>query len=113
MKPQIRNAALVAALALFPLAVLAQDHSHAHVATTPSAASATMTQGDVRKVDAREGILTLRHGPLDNLGMPAMTMMFRVKDPAMLSKVKQGDKVRFVADNVKGELTVVQMELQR
>jgi Cu/Ag efflux protein CusF len=111
MKAELRNAAIVAALAMFPLAALAQEHSHSHAATTPSATA--MTQGDVRKVDAREGTITLRHGPLENLGMPPMTMMFRVKDPAMLGKVKQGDKVRFVAENVGSELTVVQLEVQR
>ena len=38
------------------------------------------------------GKLTIKHGPLENLGMDAMTMVFKVKDPAMLSQVKVGDR---------------------
>jgi Cu(I)/Ag(I) efflux system protein CusF len=69
-----------------------------------------MTQGEIRKVDKNAGKLTIKHGPLTNLEMPAMTMVFRVKDPAMLDKVKEGDKVKFIASREKGEITVIQLE---
>lgn len=69
-----------------------------------------MTQGEIRKVDKDAGKLTIKHGPLTNLEMPAMTMVFRVKDPAMLDKVREGDKVRFVASREKGEITVIHLE---
>ena len=62
------------------------------------------------KVDTAAGKLTIKHGPLDNLGMDAMTMVFKVKDPAMLSQVKAGDKIDFVAQDVDGALTVVELK---
>lgn len=68
-----------------------------------------MTDGEVKKVDKEGGKITLRHGELKNLGMSGMTMVFRVKDPAMLTQVKAGDKVKFVAERVNGALTVVQL----
>ncbi|RXV68881.1 RND transporter [Burkholderia stabilis] len=73
-------------------------------------AAQRMSQGEIRKVDTAAGKLTIKHGPLDNLGMDAMTMAFKVKDPAMLSQVKVGDKVDFVADDVGGALTVVELK---
>ena len=69
-----------------------------------------MTTGEVKKVDKSAGKVTIKHGPIDNLGMPAMTMVFRVKDPAMLDQMKAGDQIRFVAEKVNGAYTVTQME---
>ncbi len=66
--------------------------------------------GEVKKVDKDAGKLTIKHGPITNLSMPAMTMVFRVKDPAILDKVKSGDKIRFAADKVSGVLTVMRLE---
>ena len=68
-----------------------------------------MTDGEVKKIDKEAGKITLRHGELKNLGMGAMTMVFRAKDPAMLTQVKTGDKVKFVAERVDGAFTVVQL----
>ena len=76
-------------------------------------AATDMSEGEVRKVDSTAGKLTLRHGPLVNLEMPAMTMVFRVRDPAWLAQLKLGDKVRFVAQRVDGNLTVTALELER
>lgn len=69
-----------------------------------------MSEGVIRKVDKSAGKITIRHGELYNLGMPAMTMMFHVSDPAMLNQVKPGDSVRFVADRVHGALTITHLE---
>ena len=69
-----------------------------------------MIDGEVRKVDKEAGKITLRHGPIANLDMRAMTMVFRVADPKMLDQVKEGDKVRFTADKVNGLFTVTQIE---
>ncbi|MBA5639719.1 copper-binding protein [Duganella sp. LX20W] len=69
-------------------------------------APAAMSEGEIRKVDKDAGTLTIKHGELKNLGMGAMTMVFKAQDPAMLNQVKQGDKVRFVANMVNGVLTV-------
>ncbi|HJV96119.1 MAG TPA: copper-binding protein [Albitalea sp.] len=66
-----------------------------------------MSEGEVRKIDKENKKITLRHGELKNLGMPAMTMNFQVKDPALLDKVQPGDKVRFVAEKADGGALVV------
>lgn len=66
--------------------------------------------GEVRKIDPAAGKITLRHADITNLDMPAMTMVFRIKDPALLQKLKPGDKVRFTADNADGALTVMSIE---
>ena len=66
-----------------------------------------LADGEVLKVDKGAGKLTLKHGPIPSLDMPKMTMVFRVKDPAMLDQVKPGDRVRFAADKIGGQYTVV------
>lgn len=71
---------------------------------------APKSSGEVRKVDKSSGKVTIKHGPLDNLGMPAMTMVFRVKDPAMLDQMKVGDKINFVAEKLNGAYTVMEAE---
>jgi len=71
------------------------------------------SEGVVRKVDKDQKKLTIRHGPLENLGMPAMTMVFRVKDVAYLDQVKPGDNILFVAESVNGVLTVTQLEIAK
>lgn len=82
-------------------------------ATLPQAgfAQANMVDGQVTRVDQPAGKITLKHGPLKNLGMDeGMTMVFRVQDPAMLKDVKVGDKVKFEADKVNGAYTVTKMQ---
>ena len=64
----------------------------------------------MRQVDKSGGKITIKHGPLVNLDMPAMTMVFRVTDAAMLDQVKSGDKIAFVAEKVNGALTVTRLE---
>ena len=54
--------------------------------------------------------MTIKHGPIENLGMPGMTMVFRVKEPAMLDQLKAGDKINFAADRVNGVFTVLRIE---
>lgn len=80
------------------------------LARQSAAAQEEMSLGEIKKVDKEAGKLTIKHGELKNLGMPAMTMVFKVKDPAMLEKVKAGDKVRFVAEEVGSALTVTAIE---
>ena len=69
-----------------------------------------LTEGEVRKVDIAARKITLKHGPIVNLAMPAMTMVFQVKDPAMLERVKAGDKVKFEAQKVGDAITVTLIE---
>lgn len=73
-------------------------------------ASPAMVDGEIRKVDKEAAKLTIKHAELKNLGMAPMTMVFRVKDKAMLDKVAAGDKVRFAADRIDGAITVTAME---
>ena len=95
-----------------PAIALAQpDHAAHHGgASAPAAADAPLAEGTVKKIDKSAGKLTIVHGPLETLGMPAMTMVFRAADAAMLDQVKVGDKIRFAAESVGGALTVTALE---
>ena len=73
-------------------------------------AQAATTEGEVRKVDTAQRKITLKHGEIRNLDMPPMSMVFSVRDPALLAKVKAGDKVRFAADKIDGTYTVTAIE---
>jgi Cu(I)/Ag(I) efflux system protein CusF len=77
-------------------------------------AQAPMVNGQVTKIDQSAGKITLKHGPIKKLDMnEGMTMVFRVQDPAMLKQVKVGDKVRFDADRINGQITVTKIEKAR
>ncbi len=83
--------------------------------TPPTAASAAaesnaLTDADVQQVDAAAGLVTLKHGDIANMQMPAMTMAFGVADKKMLKGIKAGDKVRFRLEKVDGAPTVVHLE---
>jgi len=71
--------------------------------------STDLTDAEVRKVDVGNKKITLKHAEIKNLDMPPMTMVFRVKDPAMLDKVQAGDKVRFKAEQIGGSLVVTEI----
>lgn len=73
-------------------------------------AAAQSVNGTVTKVDEPQGKLTINHGPIKNLDMDAMTMVFRAGDPAMLKGLKAGTKVRFEADRVNGQITVTKLQ---
>ena len=89
----------------------ASDHA-GHAMASPSAASAEMQMIDaqVKKVDKAAGKVTLSHGPLTNLNMPAMTMVFRVKEAAWMDQMRTDGKIRFTADSINGTLTIVRFE---
>ena len=69
-----------------------------------------MADGEVRRIDKAQGKITLRHGPIANLDMPGMTMVFKVADATMLDALSVGDKVTFAADRVNGALAVTAIE---
>jgi Cu/Ag efflux protein CusF len=73
-------------------------------------APAAMTSAEVRKVDKGAKKITLKHEEIKNLEMPAMTMVFQVSDPAMLDKLKAGDKVKFNAEKLDAGYTVTRIE---
>ncbi|CAJ0720921.1 hypothetical protein LMG6871_04344 [Ralstonia edaphis] len=104
-----RHALMLAALlAGTPFAHAAEDGAPAPAVTT----AAPMSEGEIKKIDTAAGKLTIKHGPLVNLDMDPMTMVFRVQDPAMLAKVQVGSKVHFVAEKLNGALTVTALEVQ-
>lgn len=111
--PKMLLAALLAATTS-AFAQTPEDHAAHHPAagaSTTAEESRAMAEGEVRKVDKEAGKVTLRHGPIKNLDMPGMTMVFRVADPKMLDELKNGDKVRFSADRVNGAITVRHLEV--
>ncbi len=73
-------------------------------------ATLPVSEAEVRKVDKDAGKITLKHGEIKNLDMPPMSMVFQVKDKALLDKVKAGDKVSFTADKVNGAYTVMSID---
>ncbi|WFU74002.1 copper-binding protein [Bradyrhizobium sp. CB2312] len=80
-------------------------------ASLATGAFAASISGEVKKIDEGAGKITLKHGPAKNLGMEEpMTMVYRVKDPALLKQVKVGDKVTFEAEEAPAGYTVTKME---
>lgn len=121
---QTLAALAVAAMLGAPIAANAQTHAD-HDHSTPEgmqqhmqlmqqeqkhAGGAHEAEGLVRKIDAAAGKITLRHGAVPGMGMGAMTMVYRVKDKAMLDGLKAGDKVRFAAEKVDGSYIVTRIE---
>ncbi|MBI5279342.1 MAG: copper-binding protein [Burkholderiales bacterium] len=94
------------------LAVAAQEHSQHHPPAAVGAAALAMTAGEVRKVDGELGKVTIRHEPIANLDMPAMTMVFSA-DKELLKAVKSGDKVVFRAESVNGGLVVTHIQARK
>lgn len=91
----------------------AQDHfAHADHGEAPAAADQELmlTAGEVTRVDARGGKLTIRHEDIKNLDMPAMTMVFPLADPQQAAQFKPGDSIRFRAEQVNGVLTLMHVE---
>lgn len=108
---------LVAALSLtlllplgFSVSALADDAHHKPTTVTTVAVASDMTDAEVRKIDQDAGKITLKHAEIKNLDMPAMTMVFVVKDKAMIDKLKSGDKVKFKAINDAGKYTVTDIQ---
>ncbi|MGE5492612.1 MAG: copper-binding protein [Actinomycetota bacterium] len=105
---------LATALVAITAPALAADHDHSghgnhDMMQNQAAAESPLVDGLVKKVDKAAGKVTLSHGPLPN-GMPAMTMVFRVKEAAWVDQMKEGDKIRFKADQVNGAMTLVRFE---
>ena len=109
--------ALYSAMLAFALALPFASHANNQVASTATEVQAggpvqntTMTEGEIKRINKEAGKLTIKHGPIENLDMPAMTMVFRVADGAMLDQVQVGDKVRFVVEKAEGKYTVTRLQ---
>jgi Cu(I)/Ag(I) efflux system protein CusF len=82
-------------------------------ATSPpvlAGAHQALVDGEVTKLDASAGKITIRHGPIRKFDMDGMTMVFRANDPSMFKAVKPGDKIKFGVDKINGQLTVTTIE---
>lgn len=103
------------AFAISPLAAFAGGDAVTKTTAEVTATSdkAPMADGEVKKVDKDGGKVTIKHGEIRNLDMPGMTMVFRVKEAAMLDQLKAGDKIKFAADNINGKLTVTKVEIAK
>ncbi|MCR4469688.1 copper-binding protein [Burkholderia sp. SCN-KJ] len=116
MNQLIATATAVFATSVFAVPALAagdmpgMDMSGMKMSSGGAAEShAALTDAEVKKVDAASGKITLKHGALENVGMPPMTMAFKAKDAAMLAEVHAGDKVKVRVENVNGTLTIVRL----
>lgn len=110
--------ALLAAAALFTgssgVVLAASDAQTTPLsATAAPGVSAQLTSGEVRKIDTEQGKLTIKHGPIENLQMPGMTMVFKAADPAMLQKLQVGDKIEFAAEKSNGAIVMTTVQAAR
>ena len=108
----ISSLVLVVATTL-SVATFAQEKVAPMQATTAETKTVEMTDGEIRKVDMENKKITIKHGEIKNLDMPGMTMVFQVKDAAMLDKVKAGDKVKFSADKIGGAIVVTDIQANK
>jgi Cu/Ag efflux protein CusF len=96
MRAHLIRCALAFALAA---PALAQQKADNHTAPSTAASAAATADGEVRKVDKDGRKLTIRHGEIKSLDMPPMTMVFQVRDRAILDKLKAGDRIRFTVED--------------
>ncbi|NMM19823.1 MAG: copper-binding protein [Rhodoferax sp.] len=105
----------IASATAFSGGVFAQaTMDHSKMGDVNMMVSNDMTQGEVRKIDKEVKEvkkITIKHGEIKNLEMPPMTMVFQVRDPALLEKVQAGDKVQFKAIKDSGALVVTDLQL--
>ena len=98
-------AASALALSLPLVAQTTMDHSKMGMAAAPG-----MTDGEIRKIDKENGKVTIKHGEIKHLDMPPMSMVFNVKDKAMLDKVQVGEKVQFIVVQDAGKMVVTDIK---
>lgn len=114
-RPVLVSAA-VAAASWGPTGAAAQttmDHSnmdHAKMASKKADQAKDITEGLVRKINQETGKITIQHGDMPHLGMPAMTMAFPVKSPGLLDKLQAGDKIKFKVVKENGRLLITELQ---
>ena len=112
----MRKAIGIATATLLGATTLISQGSLAQTAMNHGAmpmAAAAMSDGEVRKIDKETGKITIKHGPIKHLDMPPMSMVFTAKDPALLDRVKVGDKIRFHAADEAGKMIVTDIQLAK
>jgi Cu(I)/Ag(I) efflux system protein CusF len=112
MSKNLLAATTAALLMTLSFAAPAQPDRSADIVLAQAPAS-DMTEGEIRKVDKDTKKITIKHGEIKNLDMPGMTMLFQVKDPAMLDMVKPGDKVKFRAEKAGGAIVVTEIQIAK
>jgi Cu(I)/Ag(I) efflux system periplasmic protein CusF len=107
----MKTSILVGSIALSLLAAISFAQTTAP-ATAPVAAPAVkeMAEAEVRKVDKEAKKVTLKHGPIKNLDMPGMTMVFQVRDEKLFDKLVSGEKIKFTAEQLQGAFVVTGVE---
>ena len=101
---------IVAAMSVGATATAQMSGMDMPASTKAASAPMSVTKGEALKVDSAAGKVTLRHGSIDNLGMPGMTMTFPVADKKLLAGIKDGDSVQFTAERVNGAVVVTTIE---
>lgn len=91
---RLKPSLIALALAAFGAGALAQD----------------LTSGEVRRVDSAARKITIKHGAIKSMDMPPMTMVYRVRDAAVLSGMKEGDRIMFAAEKLEGQYTVTRLQ---
>jgi len=110
MNKLLLSAGLALAVALPALAQHKPGDHASHGGAASASASAGLSVGEIRKIDKKSRKITLKHGEIKNLEMPAMTMVFEVKDAAWLGRFKPGDAVHFRAEKAaNGNLVVTEL----
>ena len=105
-----RNLIIAVTIGLATTHAAYADDVHHKNADAKVAAGTTLTEGEIRKIDKDAKKITIKHGPIQNLDMPAMTMVFQVKNPEMLDQITTGDKIKFVVEKIGGALVVTHIE---
>ena len=114
-----RSRSVALALGVFLVTgAFAQTHNMGNMQMAASNTSAmpmagAMADGEIKKIDIKAQTITLKHGPIKSPEMPAMTMSYPVKNPALLDKIKVGDKVKFSAEMRENALIITAIELAR
>lgn len=110
MKHFVATLVVAVVAGMSSLAVAESGDNTGDYASSVEAGAAALTDGEIRKIDKEAKKLTLRHGPIANLVMPGMTMVFQVQNAALLEHVKAGDKVKVAADTIGGLFAVTRIE---
>lgn len=109
----IQHILALSALAMgvaLPMNSLAQTPANQAKMDMPQAAAASMTFGEIKKIDPATGKITIKHAEIKHLDMPGMTMVFTAKDKNLLSNVKSGDKVNFMVISEAGKMVVTDIK---
>lgn len=87
---------------------MGMDHGKMTMTATPA-----MTDGEIRRIDKENGKVTIKHGEIKHMDMPPMSMVFNVKDKAMLDKVQVGEKIQFIVIQDAGKMVVTDIKAMK